>query len=505
MKRKAKTTLEVSGSRTEQEARFVPKPSLTFVVGITGHRSKRLKAGRRPLDRIAAQLAEVLRAIEEACAEERRKHAAWYAEAAPRMRLVSSLSDGADHMALAACPPHWKKVAVLPFPRKRALEALLRDQDGEEAAAVAAGFEAALEQVPEDDIVELPAEPVGPVKEDPSDESGLVRASRFMLRQIDLLVAVWDGSQTVTPGGTTGVVARALEAGIPVVWISSVEEQTPWLIARMSDVAHETPLADAREGPIAAAVAGVLGLRERGAGHGRGRSAEEQLAKFLAERRRTWCGSTAYRLLAVFPRLWLWSPVIRLPDLAATQAQWREFLATAPDGRGFAARLEHILLPRYAAADALATFFAHRYRSAYVLAYALSVLAVLVALLSFAPHDPREDALVHKAKYVAVELLPVLWIGAIILMGSFGHWHDRWLDYRALAEMLRHLRFLGLLGEYELRAFAETAARPGAGWVLWYLRATMRELGPPAGVLDESYQRRAIRAVEVAEVDDQIA
>jgi len=48
-------------------------------------------------------------------------------------------------------------------------------------------------------------------------------------------------------------------------------------------------------------------------------------------------------------------------------------------------------------------------------------------------------------------------------------------------------------------------ASPGADWVFWYLRATTRELGSPAALLDGGYQRRLLAATRGAEIDAEIA
>ena len=57
-----------------------------------------------------------------------------------------------------------------------------------------------------------------------------VRLGRFLLGQIDLLVAVWNGEREEGPGGTAEVVRAALDAGIPVVWISTVDDIHPRIV-----------------------------------------------------------------------------------------------------------------------------------------------------------------------------------------------------------------------------------------------------------------------------------
>src|SRR5262249_11293821 len=52
------------------------------------------------------------------------------------------------------------------------------------------------------------------------------------LRQSDLLIAVWDGKiEDRKRGGTTDIVAKALEAGIPVIWFKPDDLETPRLLS----------------------------------------------------------------------------------------------------------------------------------------------------------------------------------------------------------------------------------------------------------------------------------
>jgi hypothetical protein len=193
-------------------------------------------------------------------------------------------------------------------------------------------------------------------------------------------------------------------------------------------------------------------------------------------------------------------------SLGDVSRAWQGFLGALPDGGGFKARIERVLLPRFAAADALAGYYSHKYRSAYMLAYLFSAIAVSAAIGSFVFVGTNHPDAVPSLEIVFA-VAEFFFVGLIVLIvtsGQVGRWHDRWLDYRALAEMLRHLRFLGLLGQYEKRAYLEAAARPSAGWVLWYFRATMRELGMPAGDLGPDYQRQILLAMMPAELDEQI-
>jgi hypothetical protein len=85
-------------------------------------------------------------------------------------------------------------------------------------------------------------------------------------------------------------------------------------------------------------------------------------------------------------------------------------------------------------------------------------------------------------------------------------WHDRWIDYRLLAELLRVQRFLAPLGR------SAPLARPGPHqsygdprdtWVYWHFKAVVRAAGMPSAKVDTAYLRAYRRFVWTKLVIDQ--
>ena len=64
------------------------------------------------------------------------------------------------------------------------------------------------------------------------------------------------------------------------------------------------------------------------------------------------------------------------------------------------------------------------------------------------------------------------------------HWHERWTEYRLLAELIRELRFLVPLGGGKplprIPAHLAVYGDPARTWMYWYVRAIAREIGIPA-------------------------
>jgi hypothetical protein len=97
---------------------------------------------------------------------------------------------------------------------------------------------------------------------------------------------------------------------------------------------------------------------------------------------------------------------------------------------------------------------------------------------------------------------------AIILnahIGTRDEWHRRWLDYRQLAERLRPMRSLKLLG-IAAPDPPGTATNPvPKRWIDWYGSGIWRAMGCPAGSIDAQRAARLADAIADHEVAPQVA
>jgi hypothetical protein len=466
-----------------------PKPRLTLRVGVTGHRPNKLAGAA--VARIRTQLPEVFAAIARAASTILANSAPLYADEPPAFRLVCGFAEGADQIAVATCPAGWRIEAILPFPRDDYLQDFTTSAAGD-GRDVRDEFRQSLAKAAV--VTELPA-PSG------TREQGYAEAGGFMLRQIDILIAVWDGKPPKA-GGTGAVVREAAAGGIPVVWLSTENEAPARLITRAPAIGEPQAAASQwTDAALAAALAPDLTAPEPSPAPD---SARAGLERYLGERwkRRSWF--TAYDALrrvarGLMPRL-----TLPLPSFEQRCRDWDSFLASVPAAANLRERIGAVLAPRHAWADTLAVHYSHLYRSAYVLCYFLSAVAVFIALGTVFIHDdpqtPAREVLGTKAIFVTCELVV---IGAIILIvwrGLNRRWHERWLNYRALAEMLRHGRFLAYVGEFG-RTQSDAPGDRDAPWMLWYARSTMREIGLPAALLDGSYRQTLLAATFKEEID----
>jgi hypothetical protein len=463
-----------------------PKPRLTLRVGITGHRPNKLDD--QAVKRIRQQLHDVFAAIDKAAADILRDNAAVYAEQAPVIRLICGFAEGADQMAVAVCPDGWRIEAILPFPKDEYLKDFEKSVGG--GRNVRSEFEASLAKAAV--VTELPLQQSG------QRNQGYVDAGGYLLRQIELLIAVWDGLPP-KPGGTGALVKEAVEGSIPVVWLSTAEERAPRLIKDFKDGGPVGSGADCTRDVLTAELMPIFAAPPP-VRQGRHQTARAALDGFYREHWRPVCRVPFYDLLKRWTDGKKLRFAIHAEPLEKRVAEWDRFISDAPAVAALREQIRDVLVPRYVWADTLAVHFSHLYRSAYVLAYALSALAVFVALCGL-----FTDTVDIKAALVFTELAIISGILLIVRLGGKKLWHERWLEYRVIAESLRHGRFLAFVSEFG--SIYDSTPNPGdrePPWMLWYIRATMREIGLPAATLDAAYQSKILKATVTHEIEEQI-
>ncbi len=459
-----------------------PRPRFALRIGVAARSPQK----REAIALLKPGLERLYAAIEQAGAAILQENAVFYSAQAAEFRLVSRLAGDAEQVAVATCPSHWLVEAIL-----SEHDSEHGDIHGRAARPHAAGnaVQACLKRASTLTRFPLP-------QLDKTAQAALT-ADSYMLRQIDILIVIWDGK--ACEGGDTGAIAmQAHEGGIPVVWLSTTANHAPRLIAGFDEQGNAiAPETDCTAGPLLYALQPLVG-GPTAVGAAAKRPPQQALRDFYAETWRSRCYFVCYDMLlrlatARLPRLFM-----RGRSFRERCRDWERFLEAAPQAGELKERLRQILLPRFVWADALAVHFSHRYRSAYVLAYFCSALAVFAGLAG-ALVQLRGEGWAALTEFILLAIAVTA-----ICSGRIGRWHERWLDYRTLAETLRHARFLAFLSEFgRVRDDSKQIDRSRA-WTLWYIRATMRELGLPSAVLDSSYQWRILSATLTQEIEEQI-
>jgi hypothetical protein len=171
-------------------------------VGVVGHRLNQLPEAARP--RLATTISRLLGVIEEIGEQ----------AGARRFAMISALAEGTDRYAAdAALQRHWSLDAPLPFSVRR------YERDFADKASVKE-FRALMKA----------ARTVTPhPQNDRDDDAGYGGVGAHIAAHCHLLIAVWNGAAAKGPGGTADVIARALAAGAPVLWLG-VERSAPTLL-----------------------------------------------------------------------------------------------------------------------------------------------------------------------------------------------------------------------------------------------------------------------------------
>lgn len=456
------------------------RPQLCLTVGVTGHRPARL--GSETLDQLRELVASLLSGLADAVQTVGREHGEAFSEEPLCLRLVTGLAEGADTLvAKSAAERGWRIDACIPFPRGLYLEDFA-EPDAKQT------FSQLLERATA--VFELPGDRA-------NEDAAYEAAGRVMLEQADIVLALWDGEPARGRGGTAQIVAEAIAHQVPVIRVDTHAVQPPTLYwSGLSDLDFDRPTIDSVARAAAGAVlAGVVSALCAPPDNDVDR---RMLARFLQERDHKRTPAWPYPLLLSAARV---RRIRRTdlrpprPDQCALYLQER----SNPFGneRGtYASAFIDRLVPRFGTADAAATYFAQIFRSGFIINFGFAVLAVLLA---------TGGLLFPSAKLflIATELAIIILILLNTRVGSRAGWHERWMDYRHLAEQLRVLAATGLLGDLYLRHGDAGESGSIPGWVRWLSRATARELGLPSVCADQHYLSR-VRAVAQTMIEDQI-
>ena len=468
-----------------------PRARLTLRVGVTGHRPEKLRAAEIPL------LRQVIRgALERVCriAMDISVDAAGaYAAAPPGVRVISPLAEGADRilaqealgMRLPARLPHAEEQPEhdLHFELQCPLPFAQSIYEDDFAGPSIQEFRSLLAHATA--VVALDGQ------REREDEA-YAAVGDLLVNQSDVLIAIWDGRAAEGPGGTAEVVHLAARARVPVIWIHSAAPHAVQILLGDSSASLER-----------ANLAGVDEL----AGRLRASLLPPSDTEPAPEHQRplataTYFGEVDPRPpgLAFWRWIGVWQAVVALaatgrlhppwafpvPDQASLMRAWRLGWGSLPAPT--AAWIDRSIVPHHIWADRLSIYYASRHRSAFVVNYALGIVAVLLALLDLPlqlEERPPAEALKIAATLTIICLIIVnTWIG------TRRAWHERWIDYRLLAELLRQLRYLAVLGRVpSLSRLPDHNAYgdPRGTWMAWHVRAIARETGLPSVTFDAAY------------------
>lgn len=450
----------------------LPCLPFTLAVGVTGHRTL-------PGTRLAAVEAQVARILDitrnTALNIARQGRNEGLLTAASELRLVSCMADGADRLvARQGLALGYRLCAVLPFPADSPLHE--RDKHGASRTAALAELHGLLRQA--HDVLEWDAE--GDCASDTPDaallrQSAYAEAGLRMLDQSDLLIAVWHGQVQTRLGSTWDMVNRALDKGLPVIWIHATEERAPMLCtkgelghARTSSLAEWASAGEKDAVSLKTVLLEHFQTPAMRTNTGRTKK-DECFARGLCL-----CRKEASPETPLFRPFWLplWQKFYK--RIAPPPAPTDKAKGCPPSDEW------------YGYFSGLARHYANLYRSFFLLASILASMAVSVAALA--------AVLPAYGWFVAVKI--GLGVAEVAILGSIlknyhraqrGEWQRKLTEYRLAAEWLRHQQYLRMVGRATVKAVMTPYYSVGcAPWLRWQLRLIIRAAGVPGIRLDKN-------------------
>jgi hypothetical protein len=494
-----------------------PRTVIAFRVGIVGHRPNRLPKDNENLDMLRQALREVLEEVKTEVSNYAASPStrALYSEAPYVLRAVSPLAEGTDRIfADQAIDLGYELLCPMPFAQEEFEKDFLPPEALEPDSRER--FRGLLKRAREGAGVTT-FELDGNRSAAPN---AYALGGRVVLNQSDLLIVVWDGQNRAGDGSTVDTAQEAIRFRVPVLWIDALAPRNWQLLRDAEDMrcleGNDRCMprdhgcgdpAQARKS-LAEAVRRIvheeIAPPDPLAGPHQVQTTQSQATEYFRERKPRFNFAFAWKIFrdAVgSARFHL--PKVLVPDF---ESQVRKTWPVSGDAGDSAASpasaasghdqssppdlndwVNSRLRGHYAWPDKRGDLFADAYRSGYVLTYLLSAIAVLVALL------PMAAGLEGKAQTICVLIEFVMLLGILLLfvIGRTRRWHERWMEQRLLAELIRQLRVLIPLGGG--RPFPRTPTHLGVygnlsqTWMYWHMRAIARGAGIPNARVTHDY------------------
>lgn len=479
-----------------------PRAQLALRVGVTGHRPNKLQSADE--QHIRSQIHTALLFLKETTIELHHSAGAFYLPDSPALRVISPLAEGSDRfVAEVGLALGFELQCPLPFPR----EEYEKDFKSEHSRA---GFHGLLGQATA--VLELDGS--RNTVESPDLEGGSYEAAgRIVLNQSDVMIAIWDGDPG-EKGGTGQIVAEGERLGIPIIWIESSPPHT--LNVKLQNGKKKTPWQGSSH-LVSEAIGKLLAPPPQPKPkHGDEKQRADLREAYFSEAQRKFTLGFVWKLFRdLVADFKIKIPTIRLEPFEQCAAkEWahsREISPSLPPA--VLDRLDAGLRSHYAWADQLANYYADAYRSAFVFNYLMAGFAVLFAFLSYVAHTGSFQAYEAYGNKIgaiasAAEVFTILAILFFTVFGNRKRWHERWIDYRLLAEQLRQQRFLMALGKVLPSApgvpVYVSDDDPSNSWIQWHFRAIVRAAGIIEARFDNAYLSAACFFVKAEGIDGQV-
>lgn len=461
-------------------------PQLVVRAGLTGHRPNRLSV---PPALISAQIEAVLNSMEEAARLVANEEPELYRSEPPVLRFTTGLARGTDEIgAEVALRKNWQLQSVIAFDRQTFASLAVSDCTENEAADYRQRYATLLER--SSSVLELRGNEQGGFLRD-----GYELVGEVTLKQTDVLIGVWDGEPARGLGGSTHVMRMALQRGLPVVWIHATrtEEATKVYLPGQSGTHDLAALTQWLFGSLVLGPPTIPSKKND-------QEVRQRWREFVAEEGgRTGRFPPFFQYLLVLGgKPWPKWPLHASVSEGVWADNWQQFLRALESVDPIIAKhIADALWKPFRQVDHLAELYGRAYRGTYVLIYLLASLATVAGLSGLLWHA-------IKPGLVVTELLMIIAMLVLTWIGRRNRWHERWLEYRAVAEQLRRAR-MGVWAGRSLEPSAPEgdASHAGASWASWYVRACVRQLPLIHTCATPAYVRLAVDTIDQLEIEGQ--
>jgi hypothetical protein len=402
-----------------------------------------------------------------------------YSNKASVLRLISPLAEGSDRLFVEAAANCLSSRFDLQCPLPFAQEEYENDFDSEQSRTQ---FRKLLSTASA--VLELDGSPKMEERDQAYEAVG-----RMVLSHSDVVIAVWDGIESNQRGGTSQMIGEAARLGIPIIWIESKGQHTVQVKTSKGDdwLAWEDAVVELPKTFVTLVIppSAAQDFWKRG---------KPDLRKvYFSERIRPLRLAVLWKLFVKFGaisrrtlRVSSQTPAVLPPEIAA--------------------QIDAALGTHYETADRLANYYANVYRSAFVFNYWMSASAVLFAFLGHAASQ-HESARVIFVLGIA-EIAIIVGIIFVTWLGTRRRWHERWIEYRLLAEYLRQTHFLMALGHASVSPLRFSPqihyGDPRGTWMYWHLQALVRQAGIIRARFNGSYLEKVRRFLDSESLKGQI-
>lgn len=448
-----------------------PKARLALNIGVIAYGVELHQSTPTPV--MLAQIGSVLKMASAAAGAAGAAAPATFRDRTPRLRVISTLATKLERAAArAALECGYEVQTVLTRDRARLAQSLASEGRAELAALLDRATA----------VLELDGADGDSTAAREADEA----AAEVLLDQSDLLLVLGDADDLSARGAWYAVdQAHERELAMATLGAEGSAPVSVTICDRLGspcrvDLAGLQTHLQAMLAPPALADPATLDA---------GPTSPDPLRDYFAEvvPARSWLAWTWTLFVGIVADSRLRRPSIRVTAFANSITEWDRIWQTAPPlPAALGQELDRTLRTPYVWPDSLSLYYGGAYRGSFVVSILLGMATVLLVLLSFAVGTNPNDDLSRIASVVFV-----LVILAVTRLANKRRWHERWLDYRLLAELLRQQRFLAPLGR--VPAFARLPAHdsyddPRGTWMAWQAHAVARDAGLVTAKVDQPYR-----------------